>query len=154
MSYCGSCISPYLHVLIVPTLHRYLGKRLDEDHLYPDSYRKQIEAVVDMLLDSGVSASDLASFSQGLQILDSLTAACLCPQDWLGCLASQVYVKGTRLIFVMPPECKNSEALKKSEVGLVVTHAKSDRTKGECVLASFLVLVAKARLQLVPTRHL
>ncbi|CAN0342228.1 unnamed protein product [Ectocarpus sp. 6 AP-2014] len=109
---------------------RYLGKRLDEDHLYPDSYRKQIDAVVDMLWNSGVSASDLASISQGLQILDSLTAACLRPQDWLGCLASQVYVKGTRLIFVMPPECKNSEALKKSDIGLVVTRAKSDRTEG------------------------
>lgn len=122
-----------------PAYHRYLGKRLDESHLYPETRRVEIDTVVNLLWDSGVSDEDLASFSCALQILDSLTAACLRPQDWIGCLASKVHVKGTRLNFVMPLECKNKETLERSPTGLVVNHSKSKRTAGEktCTIARF-----------------
>lgn len=92
-------------------LPRDLGKRLDESHLYPATRHEKIDEVVDLLWNSGVSDEDLASLSCALQVLDSLTAACLRPQDWLGCLASKVHVRGNRLNFVLPPECKNKDAL-------------------------------------------
>lgn len=114
--------------------------------MYPGTRHEEVDEVVDLLWDSGVSDEDLASFSFALQILDSLTAAYLRPQDWLECLASKVYVKGTRLNFVLPPECKNKDALEKSEIGLVVNHAKSKRTKGEhlsrvCVSLAYMLRV-------------
>ncbi|CAM9497916.1 unnamed protein product, partial [Ectocarpus sp. 12 AP-2014] len=38
--------------------------------------------------------------------------------------------EGDSTEFVLPPECKNKAALEKSEIGLVVNHAKSKQTKG------------------------
>ncbi|CAN0312736.1 unnamed protein product, partial [Hapterophycus canaliculatus] len=57
-------------------------------------------------------------------------SACLRPQDSLGCLACKAYVKNGRLVFVLPPVGKNSRTLVKSVIGMVVNHAKDERTTG------------------------
>ncbi|CAM9665995.1 unnamed protein product, partial [Pylaiella littoralis] len=100
-----------------------IGKRDDERHLYPEKYEEQIDEVVGVLAKAGVSTEDLERFSCALHILDSLTSACLRPQDSLGCLACKAYVKNGRLVFVLPPVGKNSRTLVKSVIGMVVNHA-------------------------------
>ncbi|CAN0158023.1 unnamed protein product [Ectocarpus sp. 4 AP-2014] len=111
-----------------------LGKRDNEDHLYPEEYQKEIDQVVQALLRPGVTAKDLEMFSCALHVLDSLTAACLRPQDSLGFRACKAYVKHGRLDFVLPPVCKNSNTLLKSVRGMVVKHTKSERTRGKVLL--------------------
>lgn len=108
-----------------------LGKRQNEDHLYPEGYKLRIDEVVEVLSGAGVSAKDLEMFSCALHILDSFTAACLRPQDSLGFLACQAHRKRGRLVFVLPPIGKNSNTLVKSVLGMVVNHTKADRTAGE-----------------------
>lgn len=88
---------------------RLLGKRENEDHLYPAEYQQQIDEVVKALSDEGVTAKDLEMFSCALHILDSLTAARLRPQDSLRFRACRAYVRNGRLEFFLPPVGKNSK---------------------------------------------
>ena len=82
-----------------------LGKRDNEDHLYPEEHQKEIDQVVKALLcTAGVTAKDLEMFSSFF--LDSLMVACLRPQDSLGFRACKAYVKDGSLEFVLPSVCK------------------------------------------------
>lgn len=110
-----------------------LGKRKNEDHLYPEEHRKEIDQVVEALEGANVTAKDLEMFSCALHVLDSLTTACLRPQDSLGFRACEAYVKNGSLEFVFPEVCKNSSTLVRSARGMVVKHTKSERTRGEFV---------------------
>lgn len=125
---------------------RLLGKRENEDHLYPAEYQKQIDEVVKALSDEGVTANDLEMFSCALHILDSLTAACLRPQDSLGFRACRAYVRNGRLEFVLPPVGKNSNTLVKSVLGMVVNHTKADRTAGEFYCQAYILMSRRGRL--------
>ena len=107
-----------------------MGTRTDENHLYPEAHRESIDKVVGVLKGGGVSVEDLERFSGALHILDSLTSACLRPQDSLGCLACRAYIKNGRLVFRLPSVAKNSVTLLKSAAGMVVNHVKDEATTG------------------------
>lgn len=107
-----------------------MGTRTDEIHLYPEAHRDSIDEVVGILAKAGVSAEDLERFSCSLHIVDSLTSACLRPQDSLGCLACKAYIKNGRLVFVLPPVGKNSTALLRNAAGMVVHHKKAKEITG------------------------
>ncbi|CAM9311581.1 unnamed protein product, partial [Hapterophycus canaliculatus] len=109
---------------------KLLGKRENEDHLYPVEYEERIDEVINVLSGAGVSAQDLEMFSCALHILDSLTAACLRPPDSLWFPACKAHRKRGKLVFVLPPVGKNSNTLVKSVLGMVVNHTKADRTAG------------------------
>lgn len=117
-----------------------MGRRLTEEHLYPEEHKQWINKVVEDLASKRVSAEDLENFSGALHILDSLTAACLRPQDSLGCLACQAYMKNGRLVFVLPPKGKNSVSLARNVNGMVVNHAKSERTTGKFISGCVVLL--------------
>lgn len=110
-----------------------MGIRTDESHLYPEERRLEIDEAVRVLDNAGVSAEDLERFSGALHILDSLTSACLRPQDSLGCLACKAYMKKDRLVFVLPSVGKNSRALLRHANGMVVNHLKAAEATGVCV---------------------
>eukprot|EP00903_Cladosiphon_okamuranus_P018863 g17350.t2 len=103
-----------------------MGTRPDESHMYPEMHRDEIDKVVDVLANAGVSAEDLERFSCALHIIDSLTSACLRPQDSLGCMARKAYIRNGRLVFVLPSVAKNSKSLLRSAAGMVVHHIKAD----------------------------
>lgn len=113
-----------------------MGTRTDENHLYPEEIRDKIEEVVTILAEAGVSAEDLERFSCSLHIVDSLTSACLRPQDSLGCLACGAYIKKGSLVFRLPPVGKNSASLLRNAAGMVVHHKKAKEIEG----GSFLLL--------------
>lgn len=77
-----------------------LGKRENEDHLYPEKHRTEIDRAVEALKAAKVTAKDVEMFSCALHVLDFLTAACLRPQDSLGFRACEAYVKNGSLEFV------------------------------------------------------
>lgn len=106
------------------------GTRVDGSHLYPEAHRESIDKVVDVLYKGFFSAEDLERFSGALHILDSLTSACLRPQDSLGCLAGRACIKNDRLVFRLPSVAKNSVTLLESASGMVVNHVKDEITTG------------------------
>lgn len=118
-----------------------MGTRTDESHLYPDNHKELIDEAVGVLAKAGVSVEDLERFSCALHVVDSLTAACLRPQDSLGCMACKAYVKNGRLMFLLPVVGKNSRTLLKNSSGMVVNHVKADETTGESFICCVVIRI-------------
>lgn len=75
-----------------------IDKRTNEDHLKAD----WVDATVDRLIGAGITQQVVSTFSQALATLDSITSACLRPQDALGCLSRYVHYFEGELLYRMP----------------------------------------------------
>ena len=78
-----------------------LDKRTNEDHLKAEWVDTTVER---RLIGAGITRQVVSTFSQALAILDSITSACLRPQDALGCLSRYVhYFEGELRYTECPP---------------------------------------------------
>lgn len=114
---------------------REIGRREDEGHLYrklTTSVKSKVDVVMKKL--EKITLKQWTSFSCALAILDGISAACLRPQDSLGCKARDFHIVSGLLQAVLPEEVKNTQSLLRSAHGLVVNHAKHSSCKGAEVL--------------------
>lgn len=125
----------------------YNKRRKNADHLYPKDKRADIDAVVEKM--DKVTRSVVSTFSEALQLADSVTSACLRPEDYVGVNVGDTHViskkdrdgnEVTKVRVVLPAECKNREHLHASNSGVAVNHTKDD-----AVADGFVVMVIIAR---------
>ena len=124
------------------------GARENEDHLFTP----EIKAAAQRLKDKGVTCEDISLFSAALYIIDSFTSACIRKQDKTEMWAMNTFVRqdligieADRLVDILPYDCKNGYALRKSDGGMIALHAKNRLI--ERAYAT-MVVVGRARIKL------
>ncbi|CAM9203545.1 unnamed protein product, partial [Ectocarpus sp. 8 AP-2014] len=124
------------------------GTRENEEHLFTP----EIEAAAQRLKDKGVTCEDISLFSAALYIIDSFTSACIRKQDKTEMWAMNTFVRhdligieADRLVDILPYDCKNGYALRKSDGGMIALHAKNRLI--ERAYAT-MVVVGRARIKL------
>lgn len=104
------------------------GTRENENHLYTP----EVMAAAQRLKDKGVTCERISLFSAALYIIDSFTSACIRKQDKTEMWAMNTFVRqdligieADRLVDILPYDCKNGYALRKSDGGQIALHAKN-----------------------------
>lgn len=126
-------------------------KDKNEDHLYPEVWRGEIDAIVDhMIVVKGVTRVEVSLLSRALVLADNHTAAALRDEDTRGqnaCDVDAIEIPGVssgekvKLVRCeLPPFFKNRKAMQKKKTGYPVNHVKDERCE-----EPFVVMVVIAR---------
>lgn len=115
----GSEIEGSLRLLVAD--ESQIDTRTNEDHLKTD----WVDTTVERLIGAGITREVVSTFSEALAIIDSISSACLRPQDALGCLARLVHFHEGELRYRMATKSKNFITLARSAHGACIDHDKS-----------------------------